>query len=725
MAQDLSPEELRELEELEELELLQAEQSNASPSGQPLQKGQTHFVNPETGRTEKLPEEMQPSKEEMIESDPASGVMYGMVEGIPFAKDALSSVEAMTDLAQGSADSFGEAYQANMDQWNKEINLAEENHPAAFIAGDVVSGLALPGTGIKKAMAYGALSMSSREETRDPWRMAIAASEGAALTGALGLGMKGIEKGAGFVAKKLGVLAAETHKEGIGAISGKWKERLNKHIHKTGNADSSDAQKTMEFVKRIGSKNVDGEPLLGTSILKGQSYAVTRDKAHKARGYAGAKLGKVVEQIEEIAPDDIDAKHIYEIAKQRMGIEELRVSDSNSARELAAKYDSYLKSQLLDTVEEIIPQKIKVPSGIVDAQGNPVLTEQIVDSVKKSTQWKKLSPTRLHKMKLHHSKASGKLQSAAQKTQDAMQSKNLTLEEEMSLTLNSAFNDVMDEVNSKVAKKSPELAGAYRAANLEYSDMDMIYKISQSNANQAGEGAISILKRALGVRGLLVAQIQASSGMNGVLAAGVGAAINETIRNPKSASKAGAMLTKVNNVIGNDPNSPYLKRIITAAAVSAYDDNVASNDALRNAIAGSAAEISLMESPIKRTYADIEDKSDFILEALQYHDPKQADQLRSAFDSNDKETIRAIMDQVSKNPDMALMFEDGRGIDGRVFSEEDKQALRDEVESMDISLKQKLQHLDQLNKQGLVPQVEEEPERFLKFEKRDKSKPRY
>lgn len=712
-------------EELEFEELAAIEEFEAQDKGMETQPGQTHFVNPETGRTEKLPEEMQPTKEEMIESDPASGVMYGAVEGIPFAKDALSSVQAMKQMADGSAENFGEAYQANMDQWNKEINLAEENHPAAFIAGDIASGVALPGGGLKKAMAYGALSMASREESRDPWRMAIAGAEGAALTGAMSATMKGVGNSISFVGRKLGILAAESTKEGLGAISGKWKERLNKHIYKTGNPDVSDAQKTVDFVKRVGNKQVDGEPLFGSSILKGQSFEVTRNKALKARDMAGKNLGKVVDQIEEIAPDEIDAKSIYEIAKQKMGIDELRISDSNSARELAEKYDSYLKSQLLDTVEEIVPQKVKVPSGILDADGNPVMTERIVDSIKKSMQWKKLTPSRLHQMKLHHSKASGKLQSAAQKAGDAMQAKNLTLEEEMSLTLNGAFNDVMDEVNKKVAKSNPELAGAYRAANLEYSDMDMVYKISQANANQSGEGVTSILKRALGVRGLLVAQIQSTSGVNGVLAAGVGAAINETVRNPKTGSKAGAALKRVADHIENNPESPYLKRIVTAAAVSAYDDNVASNDALRNALAGTHAEIRLMESPIKRTYADIEDKSDFILEALQYHDPEQAKQLRAAFDSNDKESIRAIMDQVSKNPDMALMFQEGKGIDGRVFSEEDKQALSDEVDMMDISLKQKLQLKDKLNKEGIIPVIEQEPDRFLRWEKRDKSKPRY
>ena len=176
-------------------------------------------------------------------------------------------------------------------------------------------------------------------------------------------------------------------------------------------------------------------------------------------------------------------------------------------------------------------------------------------------------------------------------------------------------------------------------------------------------------------------------------------------------------LRKVSQAVANGTDGAYLKRLTIASSLSEAE--------FGKAVAGIASEVTLMESPIKRNYADIEDKSDFILESVQVHDPKKAEQLRDAFDNNDKESILAIMDQVSKDPSMQLMFEDGKGMDGRVYDPQDVAQLKSEVDNMDVSYIQKLKHHKGLDLNGTIPQVEEEPERFFKYQKRDKSKPNY
>lgn len=664
------------------------------------------------------------------EMEKASAFGLGMVEGVPFAKDLLSAGEA---VIKSSPDHYGEAYTSNRKDWDEAINDAEAKNPAAFMMGDVASGVAipLPIKGIKGAMAMGALSMASREEDRDPFQMAKAATLGAGLGGTMSAAMMGAGKVIDYVGSKLGLLAARTTGEAVGALSGKYKQKLNNHIYKTGTEGVSEATKTIEFAQRIAKANVDGEPLLGTSVFKGQSFYRTAEKALKARQNAGNKIGEVVNVLDELVPDEISGKVLHDKVMTKMGIPQMVMSDDPLTVELAAKYKTLIKSQFIDISEEVVPQVVKRPmigangSPVMDSKGSPIMIDEVIDTVKKTEVFKKLTPKQIHAMKIDHSQSSNKVSSGFAKLSDADKQKALGIEEMFDTNLNSTLNEVMEEVAGKASKENPQLLNAYKQANLHYSDMDMVYKISNDQAKKQGGGAMEIIKRGLAVRGLLVAQLQASTGTNAVLAAGMGAAINEAINDPKTGSKMATSLNKVSSFIQDNPDSPFLKRIVLAAQVSAYDDNDPENDYLRKTLSSVGSELLLRTSPIKRNLNDIKAKSDLILEAVEYHDPAMADQFRQAIKNKDDETIRQMMNEASKNPELKDLFEDGRGIDGRVFSEEEKQSLHEELDSMDVSLIQRLKLKRQLDDGGVIPVVEEEQERFFKYKKRDKSQPSY
>ena len=512
-----------ELSSLTPEELQQYEAELQSQSLPQRQKGQTHYVDPQSGRTVKYPENMQPSQEELVQSDieMAKAAGYGAVEGIPFAKDAAAAIEA---VYQTGTENFGEEYTANRKEWDEAINKAEQDYPAAFMVGDISSGMVMPGVGgVKGAMLFGALSGASRQEDRNPFNMLASAATGAAITGTTAGVITGAVKATSFVGQKLGLLASNASKEAIGAYSGKHLRDLNRHIDKTGTQGATAAQKTQEFSDRLLKTQVDGEPLLAGF----QSFARTAEKAGKARQMHGSTLGKIVDELDTIVPDKVNAKSLYQSMKARLGIEDMKLSKDPNTVEIAKAYEARLKEQFMDTIEEVVPQVVKRPMmgsngmPITDASGNPILVDEVVDTVKKSFKFKEFSPKELHRTKLDFSQSSRKVSTAFEKAGQVDKQRMLSADETFSKEVINVFNEAMDEVSSKAGATNPDLLNAYRTANRDYSDMLMVEKIAQHNADSMSSGPMAMLKQAFGVRGLLVAQIQNSTGAKKALAISV------------------------------------------------------------------------------------------------------------------------------------------------------------------------------------------------------------
>jgi hypothetical protein len=282
----------------------------------------------------------------------------------------------------------------------------------------------------------------------------------------------------------------------------------------------------------------------------------------------------------------------------------------------------------------------------------------------------------------------------------------------------------MDDISAIAGKTNPELESAYRSLNRDWSDMNIIRELTQEQADKVGGGALERIKQALGVRGLLIAQVANNTGANKALAASAAVRFNQVVNDPKTSNKMAKGLKVVSDHLEINPDSPFLKRLVIAAQVSSYDPNDG-NESLRKSLSSVSAEIQLQQQPIQRTYNDIERKSDQILEALEYHNPDMAKQLRQAFKHENKDAVGQLIQEMGKMPALKEIIADGVGIDGKVWSQEDKQMLSDQVDGMDISLKQKLELKRNLRINGTVPVVQAEPDRFMKFQSRDKSRPKY
>ena len=703
-------------EEQEFAELASLEAFEAEEASQPeieVAPGQTHFVNPDTGRTEALPEEHQ--NHEVQEIDAA---VLGAVEGVPFAKDALSGVSALGDILANKElgiDQIGEQYQAHKDDWDSAINEAEAKHPGSFIAGDVASGAMLPmAGGMRGAMVFGSLSSVSRLEDRNPYD----ALKMGGIGGILGAGGhavgKGLTKVASFVGEKIGMIGTKAGGEAIAGSEKGLTRELNKHIGKFYNrgGKKSQTQATIEFSENMMKKTVDGEPFL----TRAQSFDRTAEKAGIIKKRLGKDIGKALDAVDP--ETKFSGQNVYNEIRESMGLAAKELSDNPDTVAEAAAVDRLLKETFFESVQDGTEKLTEeVATGVVDNAGKPIFrkVEKLVPVMDQKA--KEFSLKRLFKLKQDISASGAATRGFGKQLQGASEKKVLSLAESVDTSRISALGSIIEEAVDATEGSLPANINSLKSLNREWADMNMIEKISNKAAMGQMDGPVGRLKRLMGVRGLLVSNIQATTGANGAVSLVLGAAINEIVSDPKTTASIAVSMTKVADAIRIDPNSPYVKRLITAAALS--------SDALREELSSSASELNLLTSSVERTTDSTYTKSDDILNLLQKSEPETAKRLRAAIRNQDTSTMAQIMDSISKMPGIKKFVQPGIGWDGKVFTAEDVNHLSKQVKKSDISARQKQELLNNLRGDGTIPVINAEPERFFKFKQRNKKESAY
>lgn len=156
---------------------------NESPSkkinpitGDEIQPGQTHFHNPETGRTEALPQELLHEEDQDLvgkDMDTVMDALEGASQGatLGFAEEITSPFMAGIGMATGAPSlpdettkqKFNRLAQTYRDVARERTKLAEERSPKAFTGGALVGGAAIPmgaaarGVGTLAKMGRGAV----------------------------------------------------------------------------------------------------------------------------------------------------------------------------------------------------------------------------------------------------------------------------------------------------------------------------------------------------------------------------------------------------------------------------------------------------------------------------------------------------------------------------------------------------------------------------------------
>jgi hypothetical protein len=706
----LSPEEQRELDALEsefsaeeEAELAQLEAEFSEPASE-FAPGQTHMIDPETKRTIEVPKEQQVPGEILAQES----VIAGGIEGLPFAKDALAATESIVEIATTEAElsEFGERYANNKKEWDDEINRAEEANPNAFLAGDIGSSFAIPGGVFKsagklalgktlaKSAMFGGASGVSRSEDRN----ASDFIDGAA-AGAVGAGIgEGIGKAAGAVGKFFSRQAKKGIVEATGAMDMKTKKSLNNHVTKFFGKDTTKtvAQQTDEFATELLEETLDGKPLLAPL----QSFEDTAEKAFRKKDLYGKEIGNILNQADEQV-GKLKPELIYNDIKANSGISELLNSRDAKSQQLGNRLLKEL-DEAFGVVRETTPVVRKVSNPQTGA------LEEIPEMLPTGkVSFRDMSLLDLHKYKLD----------LAKRGRRELRNPNSTTNAE---ELNKRMGIISSSIENIVEGSSIDvkLADNFKSLNRKFANMNVVEEMASSQAMKAQQGPVGAIKDLFSGRGMTTGVLAAASGVPKEVSATIAIGVNQMLTSDSLPATLAKGMHTIGKHLSTNPDSVYLKRLITQASVGDED--------FRKAMGNVVGELNLIDNAVARNVDDVKLKSDDLLPAIEFYDEDLANNLREAIKDDNDEAIAQIMDQVSKIPNSKKFIQDGVGFNGKVYSPEDKQMLIDQVDSMDISLHQKLMHKKGLRDQGTVPQIQQEQQTTDQFlQRRDKNKPKY
>lgn len=614
----------------------------------------------------------------------------GVVEGVPFAKDAIAATEELpldvsqpfitsaevADQVQSTMDeqalgTFTDRARKNKADWDDAINRAEEQHPFTFTAGDitggVATGIATGGTGMAAAAGFGAVEGLSRSEDRSIEDVIAGAALGTA-----GFGVaKGIGKGLNFVGKRIGIFADKGVVEATGALNKSKVKKVKNHIVKfyTSKGDDS-AKSTAKFADEVlDMRTPEGKPFLETI----QNFEETATKAAELKGMYGKAMGDVLKEVDEVIPK-VDTSALHNKLSQDI-VEPLRKINDPNALKLADDFQRRIDAQFREPVEETMKE-------VLNKEGVPVMLKEATGG-----KFKDLKLSQLHELKQFLAK---EVRNSFDKSSGQLPQNAIELKKHVGIT-----TDYIDELIEGSGVDIPQ-AKTFKDLKRKWATANLVEEMAEDESASRLGGPMGALMKAFSVRGIAIGAIQKVSQVPTAVAATTAIALNEVLASGTTPAVLATSLQTLSKHITANPDSKYLKRLITASTLS--------SDSMREAVASSVAEINLASSPVQRTVESAKQKRSSILAALEYENKELAGQLSDAFDRNDGAAIGGIMDGLSKsNPDL---IEQGIGWDGKVYSPEDKASLEQEIRRADLPASQEIILLEELNQQNTIPNIQ-------------------
>jgi len=670
--------ELAELEELEQLEAMEAQEQApvqeqpAPQSGSQYAPGQTHRIDPETNRAVEIPEEERAPEE----SAPVDSVTAGLIEGVPFAKDAISAVQAISesvtnDTEETISEVYGK-YKENLKDIDEDINAAESANPWAFAAGDIAGGFAsLGASGLKGAVAIGALSGLSRSEQRTVSDMVIGGASGAVFHGLGVLGGKAVKKGI----NKFRGMAAGSTKEAVGALNKRSVGTINKHLNKTG-------QTAEEFSDSMLKQKVGEENLFKV----GQEFEETLSKVQSVKAKVGEKIGVILDDLGDIK---VSPKNVNSQLKRKI-VDPLLQSDSTTKRELGKKI-----SRMIDE------DTLRISEIVEDSSKGTIIKKEFEEA------W---SVGRLHR--LGKDIADEVFQTA--KTTDPGV---LTANSQKRKIVGMISGMVEEHVDSAASKLDPNLLGKFKRAKKDFGNLAVSEGILEKHLEGQGHGLMGNIKDLFSVRGLVVSGITSSLGVPPQVALAIGAGINRLTSSGSLGATMAIGLNKVSKAVVANPNGEIAKRLIRASGLTMND--------FRKELGYSVAQLQLQSSPVQRTVEDVISNQKSLSVLLHGENADMGDKFDAVMEEGNPEEIAAFMDAASKHPKASKIIEEGVGWGGKVYTPEDKQQLEQSIRGSKLPYVEKLNHISEMKKTGAIPQLEEPVPYQKKWQKRDKQDFKY
>ena len=606
----------------------------------------------------------------------------GFIQGVPFIKDAIAGYDAIKEaVVNDTEESIGDIwdnYKMNLQEMNEDIERASQDNPWAATGGDIVGSLStLPASGLKGAMAVGALSGLSRSEERTLASAATGAVSGAVFHGIGVLGGKALKKGLNSMRE----LASGTTKEAVGGVSRTAIKGINRHLKMT--SQTADEFSESLFKQRV--KMPDGEEAL---FKIGQEFEETLEKVGMAKSQVWKQMDEVLSKVDDVA---IDPEVIHSRVR-RVVVDPLLKSDSSSKQALGNKILGMLDNDLLKASKQTIEESAE--------KGLKTITDKAY-----SKPW---SLRRIHTLKKD---IADEVYQTAKSLDEGVLKAN-TQKRAVITELNKLIDDSILGSADDAALKS------WKSVKKDYGNLAIAEETLEKHLESQGHGILGNIKDLFAVRGIVVGGLSASLGIGGMPALAIGAGLNRLTTSGAMPATMAVGMRRLANVITENPTGEVARRLITASSLPMLE--------FRKELAGQLGEIQLKDSPLKRDTESVIQKKESIQAILDASEPDLAIAFASAVESENPEAIGAIMAQLSNDPRFHPFVEEGLGWNGKVYSEEDKAILEEQLKgNNDISFAQKLRHLESLRGKGIIPQVQPDPKPPLQHIPRRKDRHGY
>ena len=607
-------------------------------------------------------------------------VARGAVEGVPFGGQVVSGISALLD---NSPVSLGERYNKQKARWDEAQAAAKADDPYLFGGAEVVSDIAgfMAVPGGSSLVKLGAWSIS-KEIGAHPEQSLGKSLQNAAVATAFGKGgEKGLSKVAEVSAPYLSKLADSTTVSWLTDGLTKNQKILNNHLRKWYNPASKlpGDEATSAFLRDMQTKMIDGKPVLGAhatqeSILESTSAM---------RKVAGDALESVLKESGDTAVNNDSLLNLIKGSRNIVSENDVvtnnlyaRVDQELMSTFFTSNIKKVMKDGIAEISEEIIPKK---------------LTLKDIHNLKMS--WANRSA-------LLAREAAGSSPSAA----SSMAAKEM-LERVTSLSqfLDSAVPDNL----------------VWKAANKDWANAFTLESITYNKGNSAvKEGIIEKIKGFATTTGAGAGYVAHALGVPVEGAVMTGIAVrqilaNGEVLNPKLAQK----LYNLSEHMIAFPDSKVSLGVLAAARES--------SEYFHKHIMGASSEVMLAKSPLDRDNVSVKNNSDELLEIAEKVNPQIANQLREQIHNNNEEGIAATMEQLSGLPEAQKFVKPGMGWNGKIRNIEHKAVMEKNINSMDVSLKQKLQLKKDLHINDIIPVIRKEVPYYIDYKSRNKEQEQY
>ena len=691
----LSAEEMQELQELEELELLESKFTGSVEDAKDA--APVAFTEKEV---EDLAQAPDPT---FVESASAAVVDNFFIKDVVAGTEAVK--EAITNTTDDSISDVYEDYRLKRSEMDQTIKEVREKSPGAALVGDVVvnAPTMMLGAGIRAVGALGGIQGLSQSEERT---MADAATGTASSLVFMGLGTATGKAMVGISNAVTSKISGQLGKDVVTGVNKANVKVVAAHLRRTG-------QSTKQF----------SESLIRQGAFKpGQSLDEIGESLITAQVKSGKKLGKMYQQMDD-AGVKVDVKSLYNKG--------LRQADelANSRDVSTQKRGQQLKSWLDKAFKEENKTITSKYSGQVDSAGAPIM----VDEITLKPSFREMSNKELHDFQVDIAKDIKNLLNPKPGTVVDTAKSSFANEKKSFLgNIINTLDDSADQLASKVDKK---VAGNFNQAKLDFRNVLQSQEVVEKRIHQAAldasdSGIWAEAKNAVAngfsIKGAMLGTALASGGSTvtgGSVAAGL--AINgalRTIRNSPAITSRGVGAVmgfdRLMGFISKNPSAPIVNKLLAVAELP--------NEVFKEHVMGAIGHVNLLENPVKRSSEDAESKANSIISVMETQDKELAQSMRDTLSNSKPGELGPALDAISKIPGAEQYFEPGIGIDGRVFSVEDKAMLENDVKSQDMPAVQRMEMLNNLRKDGIIPDFkniqQHQPRPFIP---RDKKKQEY